>query len=92
MQQTPKQFAMVCFLVLMENDKGVVDKAPSYIEEKKYMLEMGLDAFGALDIYNMRKVVEWHEAWGIELPAKVEEHYRLEEQAFKELQDKGFDL
>lgn len=83
---------MLCFLVLMQNDDGLIDKAPIYIAEKTHLLRHGYDAFAALDIYNMRKVVAWCARWGVELPDPVKNEWELQEVAFEELKDKGFNL
>lgn len=88
----PMSFALVCFLALMQNGDGLIDKAPDYITEKTRILGSGLDAFAALDIHNMRKVVGWCHAWGITVPEPIAKEMELQEQAFEELQAKGWTL
>lgn len=85
-------FATVCYLVLMQNGDGLADKHPSYISEKKYMLESGLDAFGALDIHNMRKVRDWCASWGVEMPPEAADELKMQEEAAERLKDLGFEL
>ncbi len=86
---SPESFAMVCFLTLMQNGGGIEDKHPSYIAEKTIMLRMGLDAFGFLDIKNMRGVVSWHTIWKVELPEKIKKEMKLQNKAEQELDEKN---
>jgi len=65
---TSEAFALVCYLVLMQNGEGIMDKHISYILEKQRLLEAGFSAFGALDIHNMRRVKGWCDKWKIEMP------------------------
>lgn len=77
---------MICFLMLMGCDhEGMMTKSPDYIHEKTVALKMGYDAFALLDIFNMRKVVQWHRRWGIQLPPIIEEELRRQEDAFTNL-------
>ncbi len=87
-----QDFAMLCFLVLMQNDEGIVSKSPDYITEKLNMLQDGYEAIGRLDIHNMRIVVKWHELWRVELPKNVEALYRASEDAWSELARRGVHL
>ncbi len=80
----PESFALICWLVLMENGQGLINKSPNYIKEKTRMWRAGYNAFGYLDIHNMRKVVEWHKAWKLELPEVIEKEIELQEKAAKE--------
>lgn len=64
---TAEFFATICFLVLMQNGKGLKDKAPSYIEEKQTMLNMGWDAFGELDSENQMEVRLYCERWHVDV-------------------------
>ncbi len=89
---SPESFAMVCFLVLMENGDGIEGKHPDYIAEKTVMLRAGLDAFGYLDINNMRRVVSWHTTWNVELPEKIKKEMELQNKAERELREKGIEL
>ena len=54
---SPEDFAMICFICLMQNGDGFLDKAPSYIKEKKDILTSGYDAFSYLDFHNMGRVI-----------------------------------
>jgi hypothetical protein len=88
----PEAFAMLCFLVLMENGQGISDKSPVYIGEKMYLLKHGIEAFGALDIHNMRKVKAWCDKWHIEMPKECQKYLEESEKAYAELQARGFEL
>ena len=83
-------FALLCFLVLMQGGDGFMGKSSSYITEKTRMMNLGLDAFGYLDINNMRKVNEWCSVWGVEMPEKCAEELKRQGDAEKELIEKGF--
>lgn len=74
----PDSFAMICFLVLMQNNSGLIMKSPDYITEKASMLSMGYTAFAMLDINNMRKVVDWLTRWKIEIPEVIAREYKLQ--------------
>ncbi len=83
---------MVCYLVLMENNGGILDKSPDYLVEKEIMLQSGYEAFGYLDIHNMRKVDEWCKAWNVEMPESCALYLGQSEEAFTELQGRGFNF
>lgn len=89
---SPEQFAWMCYLVLMQNGDGILDKHPSYIEEKKEILTRGYDAFAALDIYNKTILVQWSKGWNVELPTDVLDYYQEEVNAAAELAAKGIVL
>lgn len=72
---TEEQFAMICFLVLMQNGNGLEDKAPIYVEEKSKMLTMGYNAFGELDAPNMESVMFWMEMWRVEVPPQIRQRW-----------------
>lgn len=78
---TASQFAMICFLTLMQNGDGLIDKHPDYIEEKINMLQSRYHAFGYLDYHNMTKVIEYLKAWHIEIPEIIESEYKLQTEA-----------
>lgn len=88
----PVLFAQVCFLTLMQNGKGVIDKSPDYIKEKEQILNYGYGAFGALDINNQRIVVKWLALWGYCVPPAVLERYEAEEAAWLRLAEDGIVL
>lgn len=70
-------FSTVCWLVLMENGKGIIEKHPDYIFEKMAMLQMPADiAYGRLDRENQQKVLDWCAAWGYQIPKDVFEYER----------------
>ena len=56
--------SIVVFCILMENNKGIMGKAPSYIASKFVdALERGKDAPTLLDNSNMDKFKAWKELW-----------------------------
>ena len=75
-------FALVCFLVLMQN---IQSKTPIYIVEKSSMLKMGWEAFVMLDVHNKTKVLDWVWNWNLSVPAKITENHRKEIEAGEEL-------
>lgn len=78
-------FSTICFLALMQDNMGLADKAPSYIKEKIVMLKMGEEAFGFLDVYNQKTVMDYCLKWKVEIPEKVKECYQREIEARKKL-------
>jgi len=89
---TDENFAMICFLVLMQNGAGIYDKSPDYIREKTPMIGEGLNAFAFLDINNMEKASAWCSRWGVELPEKIQKELTLQQEARESLQEKGIYL
>jgi hypothetical protein len=86
-------YSMIAFLVLMTGGRGLLDKAPEYIQEKAWAARSrGLDAFAMLDIYNMRRFMEYCKVWKVEVPKEIQERYDAEEGAAKELAAKGIEL
>lgn len=83
---------MICFLVLMQNGDGLIDKSPDYIAEKTRMLRAGYDAFAYLDIHNMRKALQWCVEWGVGAPESVQDEMNLQNIADTELRNKGFSI
>lgn len=81
---------MLCFLVLMQNGDGLMDKSPDYITEKVHMLRSGSDAFAYLDINNMRIVLLYCDKWGIEISKEIAEEMKLQNESEAELRGKGF--
>lgn len=57
-----KLYQAVVFAILMENNRGIVEKSPSYIMEK---LDSCLDPHpeGLLDINNLAKFNQWKRQW-----------------------------
>lgn len=85
-QELPEDlFAQICYLALMQSGDGLISKHPTYVEEKKYVLEMGWGAFAALDMYNQRTVISWLKNWGFEIPEVVEEVHTAEVAAWNDL-------
>lgn len=83
-------FALVCYLVLMQNGEGIMDKHPDYILEKQRLLESGYSAFAALDIHNMRRVKGWCEKWKVEMPEAARIHLEQSEEAIIAQPNMGF--
>lgn len=88
----PDSFALLCFLTLMQNGEGLIDKSPDYITEKTYMLRSGHNSFAALDIYNMRKVIDYCNAWNIQVPSDVALEMERQNEAQESLKEKGFEI
>ena len=57
---------MVVFAILMENNNGIVGKAPSYIDEKLGMCQKLEKPWRLLDSSNLLKYREWQKQWGFE--------------------------
>ena len=55
----------IVFAILMENDKGILGKAPSYVEEKLRSCEQSDKPEALLDTNNQAKFLKWQEKWGI---------------------------
>lgn len=71
MKPTERQFAAVCYLILMNHHgAGVAEAHPSYAVEKLRLLEMGYEAISMLDADN-QLAVELHLAkWGFVMPER----------------------
>ena len=63
---------VVCFIVLMENNNGVIGKAPSYIEEKYSLIKNAFYIWSALDGSNEDKVLEWGKRWGVDFESLID--------------------
>lgn len=62
MKITRKEFLdLICFCILMENGKGIIDHAPSYVIEKYRNRDMGE---WLLDNSNKLKRAQYLELWG----------------------------
>jgi hypothetical protein len=85
-------FAQVCFLILMQNGDGIMDKSPEYILEKSQIQKHGVNAFRHLDIHNMRKLRGWCELWKVEMPIEFIEYLEASEKAAAELAERGFEI
>lgn len=81
-------FAHACYVILMSHSEEETPH-PNYLSSKAKILTMGYDAFGALDVFNMRRIMNWAETWKVELPEQVKEHYKMEEDAYQKLMDQG---
>jgi len=53
----------VVFAILMENDNGILEKAPSYILEKLDSCSCSDEPEALLDCFNMAKFEEWKRRW-----------------------------
>lgn len=56
----------IVFAILMENNDGIIGKAPSYIEEKKGMIETLKYPERMLDANNLGKFKGWQKTWKLE--------------------------
>jgi len=61
----PKELVrrLVVFSILMENNKGILGKAPKYILEKYYSILKVKHHEALLDQWNKRKYEEWLNIW-----------------------------
>ena len=53
----------VVFAILMENNKGIIEKAPSYIAEKLSACTIMSEPEALLDDKNLAKFKEWKRIW-----------------------------
>lgn len=61
--EIPPLSKMIAFCILMENNQGILEKAPNYIK-KKWNLVMALDdPTAALDKQNQAKYVRYMRYW-----------------------------
>ena len=68
-------FILICFLVLMSSDCLNLDKHPSYISEKSYMLELdSLNAYSMLDRQKQFQVQSYFKFYKLELPKEILEY------------------
>lgn len=66
MKITPEQFALLCYLVLMDHHgAGYIEAHPSYIKEKTHIMLSGYDAIDYLDHENQFKVWIYLSKWKI---------------------------
>ena len=69
---TPKQFAIMCYLVLMDHHAdSYIEAHPDYLAEKMVMLDAGFNAYSFLDMPNQEKVRAWLEYWKYEMPEEI---------------------
>ncbi len=69
-----ENFALICFIVLMQNGNGLSDKSPSYVIEKKTLLKSGFEAYAYLDRNNQIKVLEWYQKWRATMPNEIKNY------------------
>jgi len=55
----------IVFAILMESGKGILNKAPIYIEEKLSKIEKLNKPEVLLDPFNMRKFEEYKKRWKV---------------------------
>ena len=68
-------FSALCYLVLMDHHgDGFVEAHPSYMEEKRSLLDNGYEAYGALDRLNQLEVKQHILRWGYSLPEKIADY------------------
>ena len=60
----------IVFSILMENGEGILDKAPSYVEEKLKSAEALTNPEVMLDLFNLAKLDEWQEKWKVRFKHK----------------------
>jgi hypothetical protein len=59
---TKEEFTdLICFCILMENGRGIIDRAPSYVIEKYRNRNMGE---WLLDDFNKLKLAQYLDLWG----------------------------
>lgn len=63
-----KQFALICYLVLMQT---LSSKSPDYILEKYKMLEMGYSAIQRLHPTLHDYVIQYYEKWNLKFPEQA---------------------
>lgn len=72
MEINERQFATICYLVLMaHHGAGINEAHPSYVEEKLRMLNEGYQAYGWLDRSNQVRVLAYLQMWEAVVPAAV---------------------
>jgi len=60
-------FQTLCFLACMQHGQGLIQKSPSYIREKKKIIQSPLAAWQMLDFEVQENLVLWAKAWGFPL-------------------------
>lgn len=70
----PKQFATICYVILMAHRRPYHEKSPDYIEEKLVMLNAGYDAYGFLDRGNQQAVLNYCDVWRLKLPEPIKQY------------------
>lgn len=71
-------FRTVCFLVLMQHGRGLMMKAPKYIQEKMKVSEDPAHAWSMLNSEGQGKVCDWADKWHFPIAAVLE---KLEKEA-----------
>jgi len=88
MEIQAKLLAIVSFCVLMENNRGIMEKAPKYILEKHNFAISPFYIYGALDSFNQQKVIVWGKKWGIDFEAIItqmqKDYYEIPQKEFRE--------
>lgn len=86
--EVPNLYNFAVFLsIVTSNGKEWQTSLPSYILEKSHILKLDeRDAwgFGYLDVKNMRRAVEYLQAWHIEIPEPWKQELKLQLQAAEE--------
>lgn len=54
---------LVCFAILMENDRGILEKAPDYVMEKFWSCVTSTEPEALLDERNFWKFQEYMARW-----------------------------
>lgn len=58
----------VVFAILMENNRGIVDKAPGYVMEKWAIVKTMDNPERLLDSNNLKKFEDWKYRWHVSQP------------------------
>jgi len=74
MEPNERQFAAICYLVLMNHHgAGIAEAHPSYAEEKLRLLDMGYRAIAMLDMPNQAAVAAHLAKWGFKMPEELDD-------------------
>ena len=57
----------VVFAILMENNEGILGKAPIYVKEKLISCALSDEPEGLLDSHNLARFREWTIRWKMEV-------------------------
>lgn len=58
----------VVFAILMENNRGIIDKSPTYVLEKWDLVKNMSSPENILDVENLSKFKYWYNRWLSEPP------------------------
>lgn len=72
-EPTTEFFGHLCYLILMQNGGGILDKSPDYVIEKMKALKMGYTAYQMLDFRNRKLLLAYLDKWSYDIPKEIEE-------------------